>query len=74
MLCSCQRLADGTFEAESVNDKVQKRLTTLAERLRDFTKGEEKTAVSVMSPSVGFKLVLPHGIYLAKFNIFGFLN
>jgi predicted ATP-dependent protease len=38
-----QRLADGSFEADSINDRVQKRLTVLAERLRDFTKGEEKT-------------------------------
>jgi len=38
-----QRLEDGSFEPDSINDRVQKRLTTLAERLRDFTKGEEKT-------------------------------
>ena len=38
-----RRLADGGFEPDSINDRVQKRLTTLAERLRDFTKGEEKT-------------------------------
>jgi len=37
-----QRLADGSFEPGSVNDRVQRRLTALAERLRDFTKGEEK--------------------------------
>ena len=37
-----QRLEDGSFEPDSINDRVQKRLTTLAERLRDFTKGEEK--------------------------------
>jgi predicted ATP-dependent protease len=37
-----QRLGDGTFEPDSINDKVQKRLISLAERLRDFTKGEEK--------------------------------
>jgi predicted ATP-dependent protease len=37
-----QRLADGSFEPDSVNDRVQRRLTALAERLRDFTKGEEK--------------------------------
>lgn len=37
-----QRLEDGSFEADSINDKVQKRLATLAERLRDFTKGEEQ--------------------------------
>jgi len=38
-----RRLAGGGFEPDSINDRVQKRLTTLAERLRDFTKGEEKT-------------------------------
>ena len=38
------RLEDGSFEPGSINDRVQKRLATLAERLRDFTKGEEKTA------------------------------
>ena len=37
-----QRLEDGSFEPDSINDKVQKRLSTLALRLRDFTKGEEK--------------------------------
>jgi lon-related putative ATP-dependent protease len=38
-----KRLEDGSFELDSINDSVQKRLATLAERLRDFTKGEEKT-------------------------------
>jgi len=38
-----KRLEDGSFELDSINDSVQKRLVTLAERLRDFTKGEEKT-------------------------------
>ena len=34
---------DGTFEPDSINDKVQKRLTALAEKLRDFARtGEEK--------------------------------
>jgi lon-related putative ATP-dependent protease len=33
---------DGTFEPDSINDKVQKRLTVLAEKLRDFGKAEEK--------------------------------
>jgi hypothetical protein len=33
---------DGTFEPDSINDKVQKRLTALAEKLRDFGKAEEK--------------------------------
>ena len=37
-----QRLEDGSFEPDSINDKVQKCLTTLAEKLRDFTKGEGK--------------------------------
>jgi len=38
-----KRLEDGSFEPDSINDRVQQRLATLAERLRDFTKGEEKT-------------------------------
>jgi lon-related putative ATP-dependent protease len=37
-----KRLEDG-FEADSINDKVQKRLKTLAERLRDFTRTDERT-------------------------------
>jgi len=37
-----KRRKDGSFEPDSINDRVQKRLTSLAERLRDFTKGEEK--------------------------------
>jgi len=37
-----QRLEDGSFEPGSINDRVQKRLATLAEKLRDFTRGEEK--------------------------------
>ncbi len=37
-----QRLQDGSFEPDSINDRVQKRLVTLAEKLRDFGKGEEK--------------------------------
>ncbi len=37
-----QLLEDGGFEPDSINDRVQKRLVTLAERFRDFTKGEEK--------------------------------
>ncbi len=37
-----RQLKDGTFEAGSINDRVQKRLTSLAERLRDFTKGGEQ--------------------------------
>jgi len=38
-----QRLPDGTFEPGSVNDRVQRRLIALAEKLRAFTKGEERT-------------------------------
>ena len=37
-----KRRKDGSFKPDSINDRVQKRLTSLAERLRDFTKGEEK--------------------------------
>jgi predicted ATP-dependent protease len=37
-----KRRKDSSFEPNSINDRVQKRLTFLAERLRDFTKGEEK--------------------------------
>jgi len=36
-----RQLKAGSFEPDSINDRVQKRLTTLAERLRDFTKGSE---------------------------------
>ena len=36
------RLEDGGFEPDSLNDRIQKRLASLAEKLRDFTKGEEK--------------------------------
>ena len=35
---------DGSFEPDSVNDRVQKRLTALAEKLRDFSRGEEPSA------------------------------
>ena len=38
-----QLLEDGTFEPDSINDLVQKRLISLAEKLRDFSKGEDKT-------------------------------
>jgi len=41
-----QCLEDGSFESDSINGRVQKRLATLAERLRDFTKGGEKAANS----------------------------
>ena len=37
-----KRRKDGSFEPDSINGRVQKRLVSLAERLRDFTKGEEK--------------------------------
>jgi len=37
-----QRLEDSRFEPDSINDRVQKCLVALAEKLRDFTKGEEK--------------------------------
>ncbi|NQT31051.1 MAG: AAA family ATPase [Deltaproteobacteria bacterium] len=37
-----KRLKGGSFEAGSINDLVQKRLASLAEKLRDFTRGEEK--------------------------------
>jgi len=36
-----KRRKDGRFEPGSINDRVQKRLISLAEKLRDFTKGEE---------------------------------
>lgn len=42
-----KRLPDGSFEPDSINDKVQKRLTALAEKLRDFGKpAEEKPRAS----------------------------
>jgi lon-related putative ATP-dependent protease len=41
-----KRRKDGSFEPTSINDRVQKRLTSLAEKLRDFTKGEEKAQAS----------------------------
>jgi lon-related putative ATP-dependent protease len=37
-----KRLKNGDFQADSINDRVQKRLITLAEKLRDFGKPEEK--------------------------------
>ncbi len=37
-----ERMEGDGFEADSINDRVQKRLETLAEKLRDFGKGEEK--------------------------------
>ena len=37
-----KRLKNGSFQADSINDRVQKRLITLAKKLRDFGKDEEK--------------------------------
>ena len=37
-----QLLEDGTFEPDSIHDRAQKRLLSLAEKLRDFSKGEER--------------------------------
>ncbi len=37
-----KRRKDGSFTPGSINDLVQKRLASLAEKLRDFTRGEEK--------------------------------
>jgi len=37
-----KRLKDGSFTPGSINYLVQKRLNSLAEKLRDFTRGEEK--------------------------------
>jgi lon-related putative ATP-dependent protease len=36
-----KRLDDGDFESGSINDLVQKRLINLAEKLRDFSKGDD---------------------------------
>jgi len=36
-----ERVEGDGFEPDSINDRVQKRLETLAEKLRDFGKGEE---------------------------------
>ena len=36
-----QLTEDGNFEPGSINDLVQKRLINLAEKLRDFSKGDE---------------------------------
>ena len=41
-----KRRKDGSFEPDSINDRMQKRLVTLAEKLRDFSKGEEKAQAS----------------------------
>lgn len=41
-----QRLPEGSFEPGSINDRVQSRLISLAEKFRDFTKGEEKVEVA----------------------------
>jgi len=37
-----QPLEDGSYETDSINDRVHKRLIALAEKLRDFGKGGEK--------------------------------
>ena len=34
-----QRQADGTFEPDSVNDRLDRRLRELAETMKDFAKG-----------------------------------
>jgi len=39
-----QRREDGSFDPDSINSRVQKRLAELAEKLRDFSKGEEKSS------------------------------
>ena len=44
-----QRLEGGSFEPDSINDRVQKRLANLAEKLRDFTRGEEKAKEATRS-------------------------
>lgn len=41
-----RRLKNGSFQDDSINDRVQKRLITLAKKLRDFSKDEEKTEKS----------------------------
>jgi ATP-dependent Lon protease len=38
-----KRRQDGRFEPNSINDRVQRRLLALAERLRDFTRGAKET-------------------------------
>jgi predicted ATP-dependent protease len=37
-----KRSADGSFESDSISDRVQQKLASLAEKLRTFAKGEEK--------------------------------
>jgi lon-related putative ATP-dependent protease len=37
-----QRQADGTYEPGTINDRVQRRLTELAQKLKDFARLEEK--------------------------------
>jgi predicted ATP-dependent protease len=39
---AAEGLEDGGFEKDSINDLVQQRLKSLAETLRDFSKGDEK--------------------------------
>jgi lon-related putative ATP-dependent protease len=50
-----QRLKDGSFTPGSINDRVQKRLASLAEKLRDFTRGEEKEEKTKGSSKSGGK-------------------
>ncbi|MDD5287981.1 MAG: ATP-binding protein [Dehalococcoidales bacterium] len=38
-----KRLKSGAFQADSINDRVQKRLLLMAEKLRDFGKPDEKS-------------------------------
>lgn len=39
-----RRHKDGRFEANSINDRAQRRLVALAERLRDFTRGAKRVS------------------------------
>jgi predicted ATP-dependent protease len=50
-----KRLKDGSFTPGSINDRVQKRLASLAEKLRDFTRGEEKEEKTKGSSKSGGK-------------------
>ena len=44
-----QLLEDGNFEPGTINDLIEKRLINLAEKLRDFSKGEESQSGSQKS-------------------------
>jgi ATP-dependent Lon protease len=37
-----KRLADGSFEKDSINDKVDRRLREIAERSKEFPEGDKK--------------------------------